>query len=93
VVGHTPTLNSKVVERMDGLVIRLDTGMLKSYYKGQPSALIIEKDGMYVHYAGSNDKEPPFKESYSLSMKLSGMTDRKIEEFLATGEVIDKKNT
>ncbi|NLD36750.1 MAG: hypothetical protein GX654_07775 [Desulfatiglans sp.] len=91
VVGHTPTANSKVTERMDGLVIRLDTGMLKSYYRGQPSALIIENSGMYVHYAGINDKEPPVKESHSLSMKLSGMTDREIEELLSTGDITAKE--
>ncbi|MBN1907570.1 MAG: metallophosphoesterase [Deltaproteobacteria bacterium] len=91
VVGHTPTANGKVVERMDGLVIRLDTGMLKSYYKGQPSALIIDNGGIHIHYAGDHDIQPPVKENYSLSMKLSGMNDMELEEFLATGEVVEKK--
>ncbi len=91
VTGHTPTANSKVTERMDGMVIRLDTGMLKSYYRGQPSALVIDKDKIYVHYQGGQDKQPPVKENNSLSMKLSGMTDMELEEFLATGEVIEKK--
>jgi hypothetical protein len=91
VVGHTPTSNSKVIDRMDGLVIRLDTGMLKSYYRGQPSALIIENGDVNVHYAGGHDKEPPVKEGYSLSKKLSGMNDMELEEFLATAEVTDKK--
>ncbi len=91
VIGHTPTTNGKVVDRMDGLVIRLDSGMLKSYYKGQPSALIFENGGINVHYAGSHENQPPLKESYSLSMKLSGMTDRELEEFLATGDIAAKK--
>jgi hypothetical protein len=65
--------------------------MLKSYYRGQPSALVIDKDKIYVHYQGGQDKQPPVKENNSLSMKLSGMTDMELEEFLATGEVIEKK--
>lgn len=91
VIGHTPTSNGKVVERMDGLVVRLDTGMLKSYYKGQPSALIINNSGVHVHYAGNHDKQIPVKESYSLSMKLSGMSDRELEELLATGDITAKE--
>ncbi len=91
VIGHTPTANNKVSDRMDGLVIRLDTGMLKSYYKGQASALIIENGGMHVHYSGGSNIQPPVKERYSLSIKLSGMNDRELEDFLATGEITAKK--
>jgi len=39
VIGHTPTQNRRVTERINGLVIMLDTGMLKDYYRGLPSLL------------------------------------------------------
>ncbi len=52
VMGHTPT-KGNVMERMDGLAIRLDTGMLKSVYKGRASALVSGNGADYVHYLGS----------------------------------------
>lgn len=91
VVGHTPTATHKVTERMGGLALRLDTGMLRSYYKGQPSAMIIDKGDLYIHYQGGHDKQLPLKDNFSLSMKLSGMNDIELTDFLATGEIIEKK--
>ena len=41
---------------MDGLAIRLDTGMLKSVYKGRASALVSEGGSIYVHYLGSGQR-------------------------------------
>ena len=41
VVGHTPTPNREVVQRLDGRVIEVDTGMNNSYYKGRGHALIV----------------------------------------------------
>ena len=91
VIGHTPTRNHQVIERMEGLVIRLDTGMLESYYKGHPSALILDKEDLYVHYAGSPKKVKPTREQRSLSRKLSGMTDSELENFLSTAEITEIK--
>ena len=76
---------------MNGMVIRLDTGMLNSYYRGQASALIIDKGNLYVHYLGNPDKMIPEKEDFSLSRKLSGMNDSELEDFLRTGDIIEKK--
>jgi hypothetical protein len=39
VVGHTPTPERRIVVRYAGRVFVIDTGMLASYYKGNPSAL------------------------------------------------------
>ncbi len=91
VVGHTPTETHRVIERMDGTVVRIDTGMLHSYFKGQASALIINKDNLKVHYLGTPGYVSPDIEHYSLSEKLSGMSDSELEDFLRTGEVIGKK--
>ena len=45
ITGHTPQLpESRVKSRFGGAVILMDTGMLTSYFKGQPSAVEI-KDG------------------------------------------------
>jgi hypothetical protein len=87
VMGHTPT-RGDVHVRMDGLAIRLDTGMLKSVYKGRASALVSQGGTDYVHYLGSSAKASPVPETSSLSQQLSGMDDATLEEFMRTAPIV-----
>ncbi len=87
VMGHTPT-KGQVGARMDGLAIRLDTGMLKSHYHGQASALISQDGPDYIHYLGSNTKSQPVNNHRSLSQKLSQMSDADLEDFMLTAEIV-----
>jgi hypothetical protein len=87
VMGHTPT-KGNVMERMDGLAIRLDTGMLKSVYKGRASALVSGSGADYVHYLGSAEKALPVPENRSISQSLSQMSDQDLEEFMRNAEII-----
>lgn len=48
VVGHTPTPNREIMQRLGGRVIEVDTGMLNSYYKGRGHALVIENGEISV---------------------------------------------
>ena len=91
VMGHTPT-RGDVQARMEGLAIRLDTGMLKSVYKGRASALISEGGMQYVQYLGSTERHQPVEEQFSLSQKLSAMPDAEIEDFMRTAEVVSIKD-
>jgi hypothetical protein len=90
VMGHTPT-RGEVHQRMDGLAIRLDTGMLKSVYKGRAAALVSQAGTDYVHYLGSGDKAQPVPEVRSLSRKLSNMTDQELEDFMRTAPIVKVK--
>jgi hypothetical protein len=58
-MGHTTTGSRRVQQRMDGRVLEIDTGMLKSSYQGSGNALIIE-DGMVsvVNQDGSKNLLP-----------------------------------
>ncbi|MEH6582388.1 MAG: HipA family kinase [Halioglobus sp.] len=87
VMGHTPT-KGEVMERMDGLAIRLDTGMLKSVYKGRASALVSQGGRDYVHYLGVKEKAQPIRENRSISQSLSGMSDLELEDFMTNAEVV-----
>jgi hypothetical protein len=87
VMGHTPT-DGDVIARMDGLAIRLDTGMLRSVYNGRAAAMVSEGGRDYVHYLGATDESVPVVESRSLSQQLSGMTDAELEEFMRTAPVV-----
>lgn len=87
VMGHNPT-RGDVQQRMDGLAIRLDTGMLKSVYNGRASALISEGGSDYVHYLGSTEKAQPVPESRSISQQNSRMTDAELEDFMRNAPVV-----
>ncbi len=87
VVGHTPT-KGRVGARMDGLAIRLDTGMLKSVYHGQASALVSQDGPDYIHYLGSSERAQPVTSHQSISQKLSGMSDQQLEDFMRTAEIV-----
>jgi len=87
VMGHTPT-RGNVHERMDGLAIRLDTGMLTSVYKGRASALVSEGGSDYVRYLGSEERARPLPESRSIAQRLSGMSDAELEDFMRTAPVV-----
>lgn len=50
VVGHTPTSNRRVQQRMDGRAILADTGMLRSYYGGQPAPVILTGAAIEILY-------------------------------------------
>lgn len=91
VMGHTPT-RGEVEERMDGLAIRLDTGMLASVYKGRASALVSEGGSDYVHYLGAGGRAQPVPEQSSLSQKLSGMSDAELEDFMRTAPIVSIKD-
>ena len=87
VVGHTP-VRGQVYQRMEGLVLRLDSGMLKSVYGGLATALVSQGGKDYIHYLGSSEQKQPLIEPRSLSYALSGMSDAELEEFMRTAPVV-----
>jgi hypothetical protein len=58
VMGHTYTVTRQIQQRMDGRVVEIDTGMLKSTYKGSGNALIIKGDALSVINQGGEDLLP-----------------------------------
>ncbi len=88
VIGHTPNPQG-AIQRLDGQVLRLDTGMLKSVYRGVPTALVIENGESWLHYAGKGGKEQPFVLNRSFSSKLWRMSDAELENFLGTGQIVE----
>jgi hypothetical protein len=53
VVGHTPTTDGRIASRFGGRVFVIDTGMLRSVYKGRPSALEITVQTINAIYEDS----------------------------------------
>ena len=48
VIGHTPTPGSRVLQRLNGRIIEIDTGMFNNYYGGSANVLILDDDSVSV---------------------------------------------
>src|SRR6056297_946560 len=86
-VGHTPTRGRRITSRLDGRVLRVDTGMNVEAYKGCPSALVLENGVAHAWYAGEGEagiESAPHREWD----RPYGMSDVEIEDFLRTAAVI-----
>lgn len=59
VVGHTPTFDRRAHSLYEGRLIMMDTGMLVSYYRGRPAALIVENGETTVHYLQPEERAGP----------------------------------
>lgn len=90
VVGHTPTLTRQVLERMDGRVIQIDTGMLNSAYGGSGSALILEGDSMTVVGEKVSAPYTPFAHPRRVGHRSETLSADALEEILANGEILPK---
>ncbi len=90
VIGHTPTGTRRVEKRMNGRVIMIDTGMLKSHYNGSGNALVIT-DGEIrsINQEGSADWSPV---SYAAGERGFGprlADDLALAGILRNGVVVD----
>ena len=89
VVGHTPTPHREVLQRLDGRVIEVDTGMLRSYYRGSGHALIIEGGNIsVVNQDGSKTIQPVVNERQVGSRPDGPMSVEEIEELLSNGRIV-----
>ncbi len=80
VMGHTSTITRQVQQSMDGRIVEIDTGMLKTAYEGSGNALIIEGGELsVVNQDGRTDLspiEPPMRVGHqSLAINDDAMVD------------------
>ncbi len=71
VIGHTVTDDHRVHATHDEKVTMLDTGMLVSYYKGRPAALVIEGEQRSVQYLNPNATDVAVVNDYPEAYELS----------------------
>lgn len=91
VIGHTPTPNRRVLERFDGLVIEVDTGMLKGVYKGSANVLVIENDKVFVVNENSDEPIAPMPHPRYVGRRPGGFLEAgEIEDLLENGAVMSK---
>jgi hypothetical protein len=91
VIGHTPTPGRQVLERLDGQIIEIDTGMLNNYYGGSANALVIDAAGVSaVNQDGSTAMAK--RHPRSVGTRPQGkMSFEQIETLLGSGEVVARR--
>ena len=92
VIGHTPTPGRKVLERMGGKIIEIDTGMLNNYYGGSANALVIDETGMAVINQDGRTRVAPEAHPRSVGARPQGtLSQGQLETLLASGGVVAKR--
>jgi hypothetical protein len=90
VIGHTPTIGRQVLERFDGRVIEIDTGMLKTAYQGSGFALIIEGDEIAVAQEDGAELTAPMPHPRHVGDRDDDLDVDALESLLATGEIVSR---
>lgn len=93
VVGHTPTPIRKVMQRFDGRLIEIDTGMLNFYYDGIGHALVLEGESLSVTDQTGTDSLLPLDQGRKVGKRPDNLTAEDLEVLLASGEIISVDKT
>ena len=88
VVGHTPTPGRKVLQRFDGRLIEIDTGMLNFYYSGIGHALVLEGDSVSVTDQLGVDSLVLLQHPRNVGWRPGYMTAEDLAVLLEQGEII-----
>jgi hypothetical protein len=92
VIGHTPTPGRRVLERFDGEIIEVDTGMLSGYYGGSGNALVIEGLRVYVVNESSPEVFAPQPHPRQVGARSGGfLSVEDTETLLSTGELSNER--
>ena len=92
VIGHTPTPGRRVLERFDGEIIEVDTGMLSGYYNGSGNALVIEGARLFVVNESSPEILTPQPHPRQVGIRPGGfLSVEDTENLLATGELSNER--
>lgn len=88
VIGHTPTVSRQVLQRLDGRVIEIDTGMLQSAYNGVGNALILQGDQIAVINEVSGADAAIADHPRRVGKRADGLTAQSLDRLLSGGEIV-----
>jgi len=92
VIGHTPTPGRRILERFDGEIIEVDTGMLSERYGGSGNALIIEGDRLMVVNENSREITAPHPHPRQVGRRPGGfLSAEATAALLASGEIANER--
>jgi hypothetical protein len=88
VIGHTPTVTRRVLERFDGRVIEIDTGMFNAAYRGSGFALILEQDSVAVAQENSPELTAPVSHPRRVGERAASLSADALAALMRDGEVM-----
>ncbi len=92
VIGHTPTLGRRIMQRFDGRIYEVDTGMLSGHYAGSGNALVMEQDRIFVINQNSEEKLSVVPHPRRVGIRPGGYMDAAdIERLLASGDIVSTR--
>lgn len=92
VIGHTPTQGRRILQRFDGDIIEVDTGMLSERYGGSGNALVIEGDRLAVVNEESTEVTTPQPHPRQVGSRPGGfLSADATEALLASGEISNER--
>ncbi|MDH3273449.1 MAG: metallophosphoesterase [Gammaproteobacteria bacterium] len=88
VIGHTPTLGRRIMQRFDGRIYEVDTGMLNEHYAGSGNALVMEQGRIFVINQDSEELFSVVPHPRRVGSRQGGYLDAAdIEQLLASGNI------
>jgi hypothetical protein len=87
VIGHTPTVTRGVLERFDGRVIEIDTGMFNAAYRGSGFALILEQDSVAVAQENSSALTAPVPHPRRVGERAARLSAETLETLMREGVI------
>jgi hypothetical protein len=88
VVGHTPTPTRTVLQRFDGRLVQVDTGMLNFYYKGSGNALVLVGDSISVYNQAAAEPYVPAPRPREVGMRPNDLSAEDLATLLRDGQVV-----
>ena len=88
VIGHTPTQTRRVLSRLNGRVIEIDTGMLNGFYSGSGNALVIEGDAIAVLNEHSPEVLDVVEHPRRVGIRGKGISADDLHSILANGSIV-----
>jgi len=92
VIGHTPTPGRRVLERLDGRIIEIDTGMLNGYYGGSANTLTIDQNGVLALNQDADEAVAPVPHPRRVGSRPGRSLDvDELEALLRGGGIMSRK--
>lgn len=89
VFGHTSTITRQVQQRMNGRIVEIDTGMLKSHYDGSGNALVIESGELAVVNQHGRADLWPIDHPVRVGHESMAINDDELASILANGSIVE----
>lgn len=92
VIGHTPTPTRRILTRLDGAVVEVDTGMNRRSYGGTGNALLVEGGQLTAINEVGGEAYAIETHPRQVGTRPGGFMDLETTlDLLATGDIVDRR--